>query len=437
MGVTPANRLYSIAVGDDDARLCRDIPDDQCRDQPENFVLHVAANAASKIGDALSDVKVILPWLLGVIGAPSFLLGFLVPIRESLSLLPQMLVGGVIRRFAVRKGFWVASSLIEGVCVLAMALVALAGPGGALAGWLIVGLLAVFSTARGVASIAQKDTLGKTVSKGKRGRVNGFAAAISGVVAVAVGVYLAASPPEARPDWVLYALIAAAGASWLVAAAFFVRIREYPGATDGGRSLGEVVRGQIATLLADRELQIFLVVRALMMASALSSPIYIALAQRETGLSLSGLGWFVVATGLANAASSSVWGALSDKSSRATMVAASSLGGAVGVAVLAALYWAPGLTAGIPFFAAAVFLLSIAHAGVRIGRKTHIVDLAGGDNKSAYVALSNTAIGILMLAVGGGVGVLMSVSAELALGTLTAMALLGAGLAATMRNVQA
>ncbi len=222
-----------LALGEDDARLCRDIPDAQCNDQPINFVWHVVANTLSKTGDALADAKVVLPWLMGFVGAPVFLIGFLVPIRESLALLPQMAVGGWIRGFAVRKHFWVASSVVEGLCVLAMAGVAVGGFDGTTAGWLIVGLLVIFSTARGVASIASKDTLGKTVSKGKRGRVNGYAATASGVVAVAIGVYLALSPADARPDWVLYLIVSIAGLSWLAAAGFFSRVRERPGATDG------------------------------------------------------------------------------------------------------------------------------------------------------------------------------------------------------------
>ncbi|HAE03421.1 MAG TPA: MFS transporter, partial [Rhodospirillaceae bacterium] len=87
------------------------------------------------------------------------------PIRESLALLPQILVGGVLRRFAIRKHFWTISSLVEGVCIAGMAFVGLSGLQGHAAGWAIVALLVLFSLARGVASIAAKDVLGKTVSK--------------------------------------------------------------------------------------------------------------------------------------------------------------------------------------------------------------------------------------------------------------------------------
>ncbi len=190
-------------------------------------------------------------------------------------------------------------------------------------------------------------------------------------------------------------------------------------------------------LLEDAELRRFVIVRTLMMSTALSTPVYIALAQRETGLSLSGLGWLMVASGLANAVSASVWGNFSDRSSRLTMVYASALGGAVAFIVLMILAFADGLAPSIYLYAIALFVLSVAHTGVRIGRKTHIVDLAGGDNKSAYVALSNTVIGVMMFAVGAMIGLLMNLGAETALAALAAMALTGSALALRMREVQA
>ncbi len=431
-----AFRLYDLATGDEDARLCRDIADDQCREQPRNFLFQVVAQALSKTGDVLADSKVVLPWLLGAVGAPVHLVGLLVPIRESLALMPQILVGGVIRRVPVRKGFWVAGSVVEGLCVILMGAVAAAGVRGATAGWAIIGLLVVFSLGRGVASIAAKDTLGKTVSKGRRGRVSGYAATGSGLVAAAVGLYFVLSPEQARPDWLLYAMVVAAGVSWLLAAAAFWRISEYPGATEGGRGLGDLIRDQVMLLLRDRELQKFLAARTLMISTALVGPVYVSLAQRETGQTLDGLGWLVLASGLAATLSASVWGALADRSSRLTMALAAAMAGLLGLLVLAAFAWVPAVTGSIAFYAAALFVLGIAHAGVRIGRKTHVVDLAGGDRKAEYVAVSNTVIGVLLLVLGGLVSVLLGFGLELGIAALSALALIGAALALTMRHVQ-
>jgi 4-hydroxybenzoate polyprenyltransferase len=47
-----------------------------------------------------------------------------------------------------------------------------------------------------------------------------------------------------------------------------------------------------------------------------------------------------------------------------------------------------------------LFGLMIAYQGVRLGRSTHLVDMADKDTRAAYTALSNTIIGLLLLAGG-------------------------------------
>ena len=429
-------RLYDLATGEDEARLCRDIPDSQCREEPRGFVAQIVAQALSKSGDALADPRIVLPWLLGAVGAPAFFIGLLVPIRESLALLPQILIGSVIRRFPVRKWFWIGASVVEGACIMSMGLVALAGMRGATAGWIIAGLLVLFSLARGVASIASKDTLGKTVSKGRRGRVGGYAGTVSGLVAGAVGLYLVLSPAAARPEGLLYALIVAAGLSWFAAAASFAAIAEHPGATDGGRGIADLLGEQVSLLFSDRQLQLFLIARTLMISTSLTGPVYVALAQQGMGNALDSLGWLILASGLAGTLSSSFWGLFSDRSSRATMAAGAGIAAALGIGTLIALSVSPDLADSRFFFAVLLFILGISHAGVRIGRKTHIVDMAGPDRKAEYVALSNTLIGVLLLVIGAAVGVLMSIGLKFALIVLSVLALLGAATALAMRNVQ-
>ncbi len=432
-----AEALFDLSDEGDDGRLCRDIDERQCRDEAGNLIRLTTAQIGGKIGDALADPKVVMPWLMGVVGAPAFLTSMIVPIRESLALLPQVFIGAAIRRFPVRKWFWIVASVVEGAAVLGMALVAIAGLEGAAAGWPIIALVTAFSLARGVASIAWKDMLGKTVAKGRRGRVGGYAGAIAGVVATGVGVYLGLAPEAARPHWLLYALLAAAAASWALGALTLAAAREHPGATDGGRSLRDMARDQIRIILDDPELHRFLLARALMVATALSTPVYVALAQRAGGGALGDLGWLMVATGASGALSSAFWGRLSDRSSRTTMAIGGLIGGSVGVAVLCGLHFAPDAMQGVIPFGVAIFVLGIGHAGVRIGRKTQIVDIASGDAKSEYVAVSNTIIGVAILGVGAIVGALASVSQELALLVLSLAAFAGAAVAFSLKNAQA
>jgi hypothetical protein len=50
-------------------------------------------------------------------------------------------------------------------------------------------------------------------------------------------------------------------------------------------------------------------------------------------------------------------------------------------------------------------LIAVFHSGARLGRKVYLVDMAAQDTRSAYVAISNTVIGIALLP-GGAVGLL-------------------------------
>ena len=53
------------------------------------------------------------------------------------------------------------------------------------------------------------------------------------------------------------------------------------------------------------------------------------------------------------------------------------------------------------------FILSIGYQGIRIGRKTYITDLAEGNKRTDYVAVSNTLIGFILL-LSGLIGTLSS-----------------------------
>jgi hypothetical protein len=51
------------------------------------------------------------------------------------------------------------------------------------------------------------------------------------------------------------------------------------------------------------------------------------------------------------------------------------------------------------------FVLIVMHDGVRLGRKVYLVDMSDNQHRAAFVAVSNTAIGVLML-VGGLIGLI-------------------------------
>ncbi|MEM1409145.1 MAG: hypothetical protein AAGG79_00180 [Pseudomonadota bacterium] len=91
-----------IAI-DDEGRACRDIPESACREEPQNFFKHVGSLSLTKSADGLIDPKLVLSWLLTHLGAPTALIGALVPIREAGALLPQMFTAAKLRALPKRK----------------------------------------------------------------------------------------------------------------------------------------------------------------------------------------------------------------------------------------------------------------------------------------------------------------------------------------------
>ena len=417
-----AEAIYSLLTGENDGRVCRDIPEEACDEQPGNFLKHVLSLSATKIGDGLADPKLVLSWLLLTLGAPAFLVGFLVPVREAGALLPQ------------RMGAWAAGSAVLGAAVIAMAVAALSMSGAA-AGWAIVGLLAVFAIARSVCSVSYKDVLGKTVSKSTRGTATGSAGTVAAVAVLLFGGLLSVGILD-KSVGVVASVLFIAGGLWLVAATVFSTLAEARGATEGGRNALSVAIRQLSLLKTDNQLVTFIVTRALLTATAMAPPFLIALSGETNGRQFGQLGTFVVASGLAAVVSSFFWGRLADRSSRRVLILAALIGGtAVGTGGVLGIV-AGDVVHGTLVLPGLHFILMIAHQGVRLGRSTHIVDMADPEKRPAYTALSNTIIG-LVLVVGGAFGSLAQATSEaVVLVVFMVMALLAALVARSLKEVQ-
>lgn len=394
MSQSTVRTVLDMLSADDAGRVCDDIPEAACRAQPRNMATHVAALSASKASDGLIDPKLVLSWLLTSAGAPAALVGLLVPVREAGALLPQLFISGAIRAMPVRKWAWAGGAAMQGVCALGMALAALTLNGAAL-GWAILGLLAALALARSVCSVSYKDVLGKTVAKARRGRTTGAAGSIAAASTIAFALLLASGlAPKAA---IVPGALALAGALWIVGAALLATLVEARGASEGGRNPLAVARENIALLWQETQLRRFILARGLLTATALAPPFMVALAGGEAaGNGYGDLGLLVLASAGAALVSSYVWGRLADRSSRRVLAASA----AVGALALLATVATDRVSVLAPALPVLLFVLMIAYQGVRLGRSTHLVDMAGEDTRAAYTALSNTVIGIVLLAGG-------------------------------------
>jgi len=380
-----------------------------------NAFVHVGSLSLTKTADGLIDPKLVLAWLLNAIGAPGYLIGLLVPVREAGSLLPQLLIARRVERSAIRKYYWVAGSAVQGLAATGMAIAALLLSGQA-AALVIVGCLAVLAVARSACSVSYKDVLARTVEKGRRGRVSGAASTISAIVVFAFAILLATGTLPREPSYVAGA-IAVAGVFWLVAAALFSTLRE-PRDTGTEASVDTLV-DLVRPLQEDAELQSYIATRALLISTALAPPFLVLLgSDRDT--EFGNLGLLLLASSIAAIVSAYFWGASSDRSSRQTLMLSGALA-ALSYAAAAVWGFSQAGAVGGPIVAGFVFAAQIAYEGARAGRKTHLTDMDTGGRKAVYTALSNSLIGLLLIA-GGLLGFLVDVAG--AEGVLALLALM-------------
>lgn len=421
----------AVAI-DDEGRACRDIPESACTQEAGNFFKHVSALSLSKSADALIDPKLVLSWLLNALGAPAALVGLLVPIREAGALLPQLFTAGALRRLPLRKWAWAAGAGVQGVAALAIGFFALTMEG-AMAGWSIIGALGVLALARSVCSVCYKDVLGKTVDKSRRGAATGLAASIAAGVAIIFALALSSGVVD-RMTLVLIG-IALAGAAWIASALVFATLIEEPGATEGGKAAISAALENLTFLKSSPQLRRFIAARALLTATALAPPFIVAAAsQAGDGGAYEALGFLVLASAGAGLVSSFIWGRLSDKSSRKVLILAAMISAAI-LAVTAAFAFGGGL-GGRFLPPVLLFVLMISYQGVRLGRSTHLVDMADRKTRAPFTALSNTVIGLVLLA-GGAFSLLASASGPaMVLAVMSAMCAGAIPFAISLEEVQ-
>lgn len=427
---SPLARVYTWIVGDAGEA---DVADDPR--VPRAFLTQIAARTLTRTGDVLASPRHVLSLVLAGAGTPTALVGLLVPVREIGSLLPQLAVARLVDRVEQRRTVWVAGALLQALAVAGFAIaVGVAGLDGTGLGLAVLGLLVLFSLGRSAASVTSKDLLGRTVPARRRGRVSGIAASLSGWLAVAAGLGLGIGTAGTFPASKAALLLGGAALLWVLAGGLMWTLPERP-APVGARSrpLGDGFR----SLRHDPAFRRFVIARALLSGTVLLLP-YLVLLGRDAspGRDATLLGAFVIAGSLASALSGAVWGRLADHSSRTTLVAAglSSAGTAFASLLIP---WTPLSASGRTIaYVALFFLLALGHTGIRQGRKTYLVDLAGDEDRPTYTAVANVLIGVALVVVGAVGALLADRSPHHAIGALAGLGMVGALLARGLPEVE-
>jgi MFS family permease len=390
-----SGRFYNWLVNDGEKPVYLDIPKEAREHVPKNFWNIGLAQTLTKLSEELSSAKTILPWLLDSLGASGFWIGFLVPVRESMSMLPQLFISGIISDKPVRKNVWVFGAAMQAVFLMLISFCSLFLEGN-IAGFTIVALLFLYSTSRGFSSLTSKDVIGKTIPKTRRGRLNGFTSGISGLAVIMLGMILLPLRSNSSEKYLFSIMLFSAALLIIIAALYFSRVNEVAGERNKKNNILKHAVNSLKLTKSDKSFRMFVIVRALFISTALSAPYYI-LAAKQVGGGIEYLGMFILVTGVASSVSSFFWGKFSDRSSRQVLIASASIAATAGIAV--ALFDFFFLISGnnLWILLAAYFIFTVAHRGIRIARKTYILDLAAGDKRTSYVAVANSIIGLILL----------------------------------------
>ena len=456
--MSAADRLYTALVTRVDPADST-LPPSVQREVPRNGLRLVAANTLQSSGDQTVSASTVLPWVFHVLGVPAALVGLLVPIRESGSMLPQAFLTPLVVRVRRRKWVFVTGAGVQAASVAVMAAIAALGHGTA-AGIGILAALVVFSLGRCLCSIASKDVQGRTIPSGERGQIIGLATSAAGLVAITLGLAIRLLGGEGLDAGGLALLLAAGALLWTLSAAVYASVREPAGeerrdsrSDDGDDHDDDKARSHPAEsgkrstswfadaaqlFREDPTFRKFITVRGLLLVSSLSPPFIVSMSVASGTGALTGLGGFILASGVASLIGGRIFGRMADRSSRLLMARAASAASVVAVALVLVVTlpgFDGGSAVGAAVFVGSYFLLTLLHSGVRVGRKTYVVDVAEGDTRTAYVAVGNTTMGLILLVVGGISSALALLGVQWALVFLAVLGLIGAASALKMPEV--
>jgi hypothetical protein len=355
----------------------------------KTFSQLISIATCGKLTDLLISAKTTLPWLLDSLGAPVWIVSMLVPIRESGSLIPQWPLKKITSHIHNRLVIWRWGIVIQ-ACSICFMLVSAIFTEALTAGLLILVSLLFLSLGRSLSSLSMKDIQGLNIEKGQRGKLVGIASSLSGLLSLITAGLLLFSPPN-------MSILAIQLLITFSAALLFISLMLSIGLTanlidnetdlNAGKSLWKIINQQ-------SDLRHLIISRCLLLHAALIAPFFVNAS--ATNNDFFQLPYFIIASALASFISSYLWGKMADKSAIRTLFFAT----LVCVSTSITFYFVTSFNNWlIDVFL--FFVLNLGYAGIRTGRKTYMLDIAQGSQRTLYVATANTMVGYILLLLGG------------------------------------
>jgi len=380
------------------------------REIRRNFALTVFNGALFNFAVRLIDPPLVLTWFVSQLTPSNLLVGLVAPWSQACWFLPQVFVSNRIQRMERKMTSYSLTGMIRvGVWLLLAAVIWFVDvPRLLLPGFFILSGIA-WATG-GLAGLSFFDVVAKTIPTRRRGSLFAWRQFLGGLLGLGAGwvvktVLDDAAYPFPRGHAVLFLLY---GATILLAMGAFIAIREPRGEPVADTlSLREQLGRASRVLKEDDAYRRYLGARLSLGLSEVALPFYGVYAKRVLGAPEGMVGVYVAARVFAQMFFNLPWGWLSDRRGNQVVMRLMSIGGGLAalmgiglVAVVDAMHLEGGW---VPYLALPLFLLNGAVLpGKILSGSNYVLEMASETERSLYVGLSNTLMGIVVLISGVG-----------------------------------
>lgn len=380
------------------------------REVRRSFWLNVFNGALFNFAGRLIDPPVVLTWFVSRLTSSNLLIGLVPPLGQAGWLLPQVFVSARVQRMRRKMPSYAAAAGIRFAAWLLLA---------AAVWWietpalLLITFFALYTLAwiaAGLAGLAFFEVTAKTIPAWRRGRLFATRQLVGGLLSLGAGWVVKAilthpALPFPHDHAVLFLLYSIAIVPAMLA---FISIREPPGTAVSERiGIREQLRRGWGFLKEDAVYRRYMLARATLGLADIALPFYGVYAKDVLGAPEGIIGWYLTARVASRLAFNLPWGWISDRRGNRLVMRLLSLG--YGLAALLAMALVAGVEffhlngAWLPFLVIPLYLIdgAIRPAQILAG-SNFLLELAPEEERPLYLGLSNTLMGIVVLASGFG-----------------------------------
>ena len=369
-----------------------------------NFICFVLDYIFFGLGLAFVNQTTVLPSFISQLTDSAPLIGLASTIQTGGWLLPQLVGASYLGSKARKKPYLLLFAALGRPVFLLLAGVLFFSGGSARA--LILALLfislAVFFGTDAVAAVAWFDILGKAIPPDRRGRLIGVGQVLSGLLAVGAGAVVnAVLGPHGPPFPSNYALLFfLAGLSLFGSWLAMIFLHEPIEPMQGKRLPWNSFLPKLWKLLrGDRIFSSVILVRLLVGLSGMAAPFYVVYAIEQLHFGAETIGVFISSQVVGGILAGFAWGYLNERSGSKVVIQGSTLLGLASPFLALCAGPMSHLIGSLTVYAYSLIFMAIGalNNSYMAGFINFILDLAPPEERSTYIALTNTLCSVLLL----------------------------------------